>query len=157
MEALGPGKEFKESRKTAGRASRVWFVCAQIRRFTWGRGCSEASTRWRENKPSLTNCLCVYVTLSTPKPRFFMYVRAWLMFLSAVHYARAALFIWSTHNSSCRGWHCVSGDLTRSFLPRRRVFTLSLLTIRFFVDANETIQSRRNLINVRPVSTSPFR
>lgn len=26
--------------------------------------------------------------------------------------------------SSCRGWHCVSGDLTGTFLPRRAVFTL---------------------------------
>ncbi|KAG7225408.1 hypothetical protein INR49_027397 [Caranx melampygus] len=47
MEALGPGKRFNktEGASSGGRASRVRGACAQMRRFTGGRGCSEALTR----------------------------------------------------------------------------------------------------------------
>lgn len=119
MEALGPGKKFKkiENERGAGSASRVWGACAQMRRFTGGRGCSEASTRWRENKPRPSPCVCVYVcvTLFTPSGRR-LYGEGWCFYRLSGNVC-AVLFIWSTHSSSCRGWHCVSGDLTRTFLP----------------------------------------
>lgn len=121
MEALGPGKK-NRTKRGAERTFRVSGVCAQMRRFTGGRGCSEASTHWGENK-----------TEGGPA-RMSVYIRVWhylydwrppsvrvegrLAVIDRIsNYVWALVFIWSTHCSSCWGWHCVSGDLTRTFLP----------------------------------------
>lgn len=70
MEALGPGKWFKriERQRGAERASRVRGACAQMRRFTGGRGCSEASTCWRENTPRPSPSVSVYVCVAVFTP-----------------------------------------------------------------------------------------
>lgn len=127
MEALGPGKEFQETRTPAGRASRVWDACAQRRRFTWGRGCSEALTHWRGKQtrgPARVSVRNVYVALITGGGSHGLCSNeaSECVFLSGSQCARAALFIRGTHGSPCRRSHCVSGDLTRSFLlPSFRV------------------------------------
>lgn len=112
MEALGPGKTFKkriEEPLAAGRASRVWGACALMRRFTGGRGCSEASTSWRENKPRPSPCVsvyasvCVWVYLHRAGSHVFrLYADGW-GFNRVSSHVFAVLFIGSTHKPVVSG------------------------------------------------------
>lgn len=164
MEALGPGKKFEkiENELWAGSASRVWGACAQMRRFTGGRGCSEASTRWRENKPRPSPCVCVNVWLSLFTPsssHVFCPNEGGWCFYRCFSNVCAVLFIWSTHSPSCRVWHCVSGDLTRTFLPPSfrvvvclrwclfMMFLSSHITTTSFLHRGHTIQSKFDKIS----------
>lgn len=60
--------------------------------------------------------------------------------------------------SSCRGRHCVSGDLTRSFLPRRGVFTFVFVEdALIFRHQSRTTRSRRHLLMYHSLAKSPSR
>lgn len=125
MEALGPGKTFKkriEEPLAAGRASRVWGACALMRRFTGGRGCSGGLRRpdGKTNRgPARVSvymrvCECIYTERGptfSDSPRTVGVLIGYPVMSARFYLSEART------SPSCRGWHCVSGDLTRTFLP----------------------------------------
>lgn len=80
-------------------------------------------------------CICVSGFIYTEREPRFVYVRGGLVFKNGYSVMSARLYLSEALCPSCRSWHCVSGDLTRTFLPslpRRSVFTLFVFDVFVF-------------------------
>lgn len=123
-----------------------------------GAAAAARPRRANQPRPCPTFCFCgVMALVATNDGRVFLRVRAALASLSAKRDVRVAGFIRSQRHSSCRGRHCVSGDLTRSFLPRRGVFTLMFVedALIFPPHRTRTTQSRRHLLIYHSLAKIP--
>lgn len=125
--------------------------------------------------PARVFCVCVYVCVYTCVWLYLHRAGATLAvttrkgwrFYRLSSNVRAVLFIRSTHSLSCRGWHCVSGDLTRTFLPPSfRVVVCLRWCCSLYISSGtrnydsistpKPAQSRRNLTKYPTCIKSPF-
>lgn len=123
MEALGPGKTYVET-ESEQRGERA--VCAPMSRH-WAprlqRGLEAQTGKQTEAQTvCVYMCVCVRDFIYAEREPRFAPVKGAFRFKTGYPETSAALYrLGSAHGSSCRGWHCVSWDLTRtvrpSFLP----------------------------------------